>query len=116
MTCPAPNRWSVRKTQERALRAASVASHVSWGSRQLSQLPQSRPGSSSKWARSTRRRQVAVSQYPSIASTRRRSYALCASSASDSSMRRRRVTASASAYRIQASLGSPSRPARPVSW
>ena len=43
---PAPNRWPVRKTAESAFCAASVASQVAIGSRQVSQLPHE-PGSSS---------------------------------------------------------------------
>src|SRR3546814_15250996 len=56
-----PKRISVRKAAESNLRAASVASPVSGGERQLSQLPQRAGGSSPKWLRRSARRQHAVS-------------------------------------------------------
>ena len=52
MTCPAPKRWPVRITAESTFCAGTVASHISGGFRQVSQLPQS-PDSSSKYASSS---------------------------------------------------------------
>ena len=43
VTCPAPKRWPVRYTHESTFCAATVPSHVSTGSRQLSQLPHCTP-------------------------------------------------------------------------
>src|SRR3546814_3154816 len=53
-----PKRISVRKAAESNLRAASVASTVSGGERQLSQLPQRAGGSSPKWLRRSEERRV----------------------------------------------------------
>ncbi len=88
---------------------------------QLSQLPQRAPGavfssSSPKYASSIARRQLAVSQSPSIASSFAPDTRLYCSLASDSSIMRRSCTTSCSPYAIQASDARPSRPARPVSW
>src|SRR3546814_1616137 len=57
--CATPKRWPLRYTQLSAFCAATVASQVSAGVRQLSQLPQGWPGplaaySSPKLASSTR--------------------------------------------------------------
>ncbi len=60
ITWPAPKRWPVRITAESTFCAGTVASHISGGFRQVSQLPQS-PDSSSKYASSRRRRHVAAS-------------------------------------------------------
>ena len=47
-TCAAPKRWPVRTMQERSFCAATVASHVFGGFRQMSQLPQSVSSTSPK--------------------------------------------------------------------